>query len=78
MVVSYNFLEGVTYEEEEISLTSKPILFSIGIITLLDQTTKGPYIQLKHEPWIVVVDETIALEKVKILQIAEWNLSKYI
>jgi hypothetical protein len=42
MVVTYNFLKGVTNEEEEISLTSKPILFSNGIITLLDQTTKGP------------------------------------
>jgi hypothetical protein len=42
MVVTYNFLEGMTDEEEEISLTSKPNLFSIGIITLLDQKTKGP------------------------------------
>jgi hypothetical protein len=76
MVITYNFLEGVTNEEEEISLTSKPNLFSIGIIMLLDQKTKGPLIQFKHEPWIVVVDETLALEKVKTFQIVEWNLSQ--
>jgi len=42
MVVTYNFLEGVTNEEKEIFLTSKPNLFSIGIITLFDQMTEGP------------------------------------
>jgi hypothetical protein len=42
MVVIYNFLEGVINEEKEILLTSKVDLFSIGIITLFDQTTKGP------------------------------------
>ncbi len=70
MVVTYNFLEGVTDEKKRIFLISKPNLFSIGIITFFDQTTKGPYIQFKHEQGIVVVDETSALEKVNILQIA--------
>jgi hypothetical protein len=42
MVVTYNFLEGVTNEEKEILLTSKPNLFSNGIITLFDQTIERP------------------------------------
>jgi hypothetical protein len=42
MVVTYNFLEGVTDKEKEIFLTSKPNLFSIGIITLFDQMIERP------------------------------------
>jgi hypothetical protein len=40
-IVSYNFIEGVTNEEEEILLSSKPNLFSIRII-LPDQTIFEP------------------------------------
>jgi len=36
MVVNYNFMEGVTYEEEEFLLAYESNLFSIGIIMLLD------------------------------------------
>jgi len=36
---------------------------------------KGWQIQFKHELEIVVVDETLAMEKAKTLRIAEWNLS---
>jgi hypothetical protein len=35
---------------------------------------KGPQIQFKHELRMGVVDETLAMEKVKTLQIVEWNL----
>jgi hypothetical protein len=36
VIVSYNFMEGVTYEEEEVLLLLKLDLFSIGMITLFD------------------------------------------
>ncbi len=42
MAVTYNFLEGVTDEEKEIFFTSKPILFSIGIITLFVTHSQVP------------------------------------
>jgi len=37
MIVSYNFIEEITNEEEETLLASKLNLFSFGIITLPDQ-----------------------------------------
>ncbi len=73
-IINYNFLEGVTNEEEEILLAFEPNLFSIGIIMLANQMVEGPHIQFKHELWMVVVDETPTLEKVKTFQIAECNL----
>jgi hypothetical protein len=41
---------------------------------LANQMVEGPHIQFKHELWMVVVDETPTLEKVKTFQIAECNL----
>jgi hypothetical protein len=42
MIDNYNFMEGVTYEEEEILLSFEPNLFSIGMITLLDEVVVEP------------------------------------
>jgi hypothetical protein len=42
MIVSYNFIEEITNEEEETLLASKLNLFSIRIITLPDQKVEGP------------------------------------
>jgi hypothetical protein len=41
-------------------------LFSIGIITQPNQMVKGPKIQFK-QPRMVMVDETLAMEKAKTL-----------
>ncbi len=76
MVVSYNFMDRVIDEKEGIRLSSKLDLFSIGMITLLDQTIVEPQIQFKHELGTVVVDETLAMEKVKTLHIAKGTLSQ--
>ncbi len=73
-VVNYNFMEGVINEEEEILFLSKPNLFSIGMIILFDQMVAKPQIQFKHELGMVVVDETLTMEKLKIFRIAEWIL----
>jgi hypothetical protein len=48
-IINYNFLEGVTNEEEEILLAFEPNLFSIGIIMLANQMVEGPHVQFKHE-----------------------------
>ncbi len=74
MIVSYNFIERVTHEEDEILLAFELDLFSIGIFTQPNQMVKRPQIQFKHELGTVVVDETVALEKIKNLWIAKWNL----
>jgi len=42
MVINYNFMEGVIDEEENIFLLFEPNLFSIGMITLLDQIIAKP------------------------------------
>lgn len=65
MIVSYNFIERVTHEEDEILLAFELDLFSIGIFTQPNQMVKRPQIQFKHELGTVVVDETVALEKIK-------------
>jgi hypothetical protein len=31
-IINYNFIEGVAYEEEKVMSSSKPNLFSIGMI----------------------------------------------
>jgi hypothetical protein len=69
-------MDIVTDEEEGIRLSSKLDLFSIGIITLPDQTIVEPQIQFKHELGTIVVDETLAMEKVKTLQITKGTLSQ--
>ncbi len=66
----------MTDEEEGILLSSIPNLFSIKMITLLNQTIVEPHIQFKHELGMVVVDETFAMEKVKTFQIIEGTLSQ--
>jgi hypothetical protein len=55
--------------------SSKPNLFSIGMITFLDQVVSEPQIQFHPEPWVVVLDETLTMEKVKNFIIAKWALS---
>jgi hypothetical protein len=57
MIASYNFMEGVIDEEEEILLSFEPNLFSIRMIALPDEVVAKPHIQFKLEPRIVVVDE---------------------
>lgn len=47
LVIGYNFLEGVIMRRRLFSF--EPNLFSIEMITLLDQTTYEPQIQFKHE-----------------------------
>jgi hypothetical protein len=69
-------MDRVIDEKEGIRLSSKLDLFSIGMITLLDQTIVEPQIQFKHELGTVVVDETLAMEKVKTLHIAKGTLSQ--
>jgi hypothetical protein len=56
-------------------LSSKPNLLTIGMITLLDYAIIKPQIQFKHELGTLVVDETLAMEKVKIVKIVEWIMS---
>jgi hypothetical protein len=41
-IINYNFIEGVAYEEERIMFPFEPNLFSIGMITLLDQAIFEP------------------------------------
>jgi len=74
-IISYNFIEGVTNEEKGILLSYDPNLFSIRMITLPDQAMFEPHIQFHHELRMVVVDETLAVDKVKTLKIIEWTLS---
>jgi hypothetical protein len=69
-------MDIVADEEEGIRLSFKLDLFSIGMITLPDQTIVEPQIQFKHELGMVVVDETLAMEKVKTFHIAEGTLSQ--
>ncbi len=42
IIVNYNFMEGVIDEDEEIMFFLKLDLFSIGMITLLDQAVVEP------------------------------------
>jgi len=44
MIVSYNFMEGVTDEKEEMLFFSKLNLFSIGMITFPDEVIAEPQI----------------------------------
>jgi len=68
-------MERVTYEEKEIIFSSKLDIFSIGMNILPNQEVTEPYTQFKHEPWTIVVDETLEMEKVKIFKIATWTLT---
>jgi len=54
IVIRYNFIEGVTNEENEILLSYEPNLFSIGLITFLDQVMSEPHIH--NELRTIVVD----------------------
>jgi hypothetical protein len=42
MIINYNFMEGVIDEEEESLHPSEPNLFSIGMITFLDEVVARP------------------------------------
>jgi hypothetical protein len=78
MVINYNFIKGVTNEEEKIMFFFEPNLFSIEMINFPDQAIFEPHIQFHHEPRTIVVDGTLAMEKVKNLKIAKWILSQNI
>jgi hypothetical protein len=46
------------------------------MITFHDQEVVEPHNQFKHELGMVVMDETLVMEKIKTLEIAEWTLSQ--
>jgi hypothetical protein len=48
MLLCYDYQNGITNEEEDIIFTTKPKLFSIGIISLLEtiQFVKTAYVKI--------------------------------
>jgi len=82
----YDFINGITYEEEEILLAIELDLFTIGIVSLLE--TEMVFVEINflefnfeesnfdfpHVPSNILVDDTPARLKDKDLKIAQWNL----
>lgn len=75
-IYNLGFMERVTYEEEEIIFSFVLDMFFIGMNILPNHEVVEPQTQFKHELGTIVVDETLALEKVKIFKIAKWTLSQ--
>ncbi len=46
------------------------------MITFHDQEVVEPHNQFKHERGTVLMDETLVMERVKTLKIANWTLSQ--
>ncbi len=60
MLLCYNYHNGVTNEEEDIIFATKPELFSIGIISLLD------IIQSMKTTDVEIMDTSVKISNLKL------------
>ena len=82
-LVCYNFVEGITYDEETILLVADPTLQPVGtidwdvlssqLLTSADDQMNTPDRLFPHSPSTIPVDETPIREKVKTMDVAYWT-----
>ena len=82
-LVCYNFVEGITDDEETMLLAAEPTLqpvetidwdvLSSQLLTSADDQTNTPDRLFPHSPGTIPVDETPIREKVKTMDVAYWT-----
>ena len=81
-LVCYNFVEGITDDEETILLAADPILQLVGTIdwdvlssqlpTSADDQMITPDRLFPHSPGTILVDKTPIRKKIKTMDVANW------
>jgi len=76
-LVCYNYVEGLSDNEESILLAAEEFLHPIGTIAISDfyqvSTLDNPDQLIRHTPDIMPVDEIPIHEKVKTIPVAHWS-----